>query len=121
MVCYVAHRCYCQLVGGLEGSYVVSRWKYDVCFSQRVAAFAEIIEVGAFARVKIVWKLVQSVAVLAEVGEVGARACVKTVWKLGQRVAVKAKAREAGSVSVASVIVNEVEALQYVIVSAQTI
>ena len=147
MVCYVAHRCYCQLVGGLEGSYVVSCWKYDVCFSQRPAVVAEVVEVGAFARVKIVWKLSQRVAVDAEAGEVGAKACVKIVWKLGQRpaagaevgevsartcvkivwklgqrVAVGAKVIEVGRcVSVASVIVNEVEALQYVIVSKQTI
>ena len=59
---------------------------------------------------------------LAEPGEVGARACVKAVWELGQRVAVGTEAREVGRcVSVASVIVNEVEALQYAIVSAQTI
>ena len=97
MVCYVAHRCYCQLVRVLEGSYVVSCWKYDVCFSQGIAAGTEVVEVCA-------------------------RACVKTVWKLSQRVAVVAEVREVGRcVSVASVIVNEVEALQYVIESAQTI
>ena len=60
-------------------------------------------------------------AAVAEVGEVGARACVKVVWKLSQRVTVRTEVGEDGSVSVASVIVNEVEALQYVIVSAQTI
>ena len=55
-------------------------------------------------------------------GEVGDRACVKIVWKFGQGLAAVAEVREAGRcVSVASVIVNEVEALQYVIVSAQTI
>ena len=55
-------------------------------------------------------------------GEVGARACVKTVWKLGQSVAEVAEVREVSRcVSVASVIVNEVEALQYVILFAQTI
>ena len=143
MVCYVAHRCYCQLVRGLEGSYVVSCWKYDVRFSQRVAvgaetieacAFArikivwklsqrvavpaEVIEVGAFARVKIVWKLSQSAAVVAEAIEVGDRTCVKIIWKLSQSVAVGAEVIEVGRcVSVASVIVNEVETLQYVIVS----
>ena len=57
MVCYVAHRCYCQLVRVVEGSYVLSCWKYDVRFSQREAVVAEVVEVGAFARVKIVWKL----------------------------------------------------------------
>ena len=143
MVCYVAHRCYCQLVGVVECSYVVSCWKYDVCFSQRVAVLAESSEVGSRTCVKIVWKLCQSVAEVAESSEVGARTCVKTVWKLGQRVAVLAESSEVGSrtcvkivwklgqrvadvaevgevsrcVSVASVIVNEVEALQYVIVS----
>ena len=97
MVCYVAHRCYCQLVRGFEYIYVVSCWKYDVCFSQREA-------------------------VLAEVGEVFARTCVKIVWKLGQRVTVVAEVGEVcRCVSVASVIVNEVEALQYAIVSTQTI
>ena len=61
-------------------------------------------------------------ASVAEVGEVCARACVKTVWKLGQSVAVRTEVGEVSRcVSVASVIVNEVEALQYVIVSAQTI
>ena len=55
-------------------------------------------------------------------GEVCARTCVKIVWKLSQRVAAVAEVREVSRcVSVASVIVNEVEALQYVIVSAQTI
>ena len=147
MVCYVAHRCYCQLVRGFEGSYVVSCWKYDVCFSQSVAVGAEVGEVGAracvktvwklsqrvavlaesseacaFARIKTVWKLGQGVAALAEAREVGSRACVKTVWELSQREAVVAEVGEVGRcVSVASVIVNEVEALQYVIVSAQTI
>ena len=86
MVCYVAHRCYCQLVRDVEGSYVVSCWKYDVCFSQGIAVVAETREVFAFACVKIVWKLGKRVAVLAEVAEVGSRACVKTVWKLSQRV-----------------------------------
>ena len=122
MVCYVAHRCYCQLVRGVDGSYVVSCWKYDVRFSQREASGAEAREVGAFASVKIVWKLGQSVAVLAEVGEVVSRTCVKTVWKLCQGIAFVAEVGEVGRfVSVASVIVNEVEALQYVIESAQTI
>ena len=146
MVCYVAHRCYCQLVRGIYSSYVVSCWKYDVCFSQGIAVSTEALEVGARACVKIVWELGQSVAFVEEVSEVGARACVKIVWKLCQRVAVVAEAveagagacvkivrklsqrvavgaeeGEAGSVSVASVSVNEVEALQYVIVSAQTI
>ena len=60
-------------------------------------------------------------AVVAEAIEIGARACVKTVWKLGQSVAAFAEVGEVSSVSVASVIVNEVEALQYVIESAQTI
>ena len=83
MVCYVAHRCYCQIVRGVEGSYVLSCWKYDVCFNQRVALLAESVEVGSFACVKTVWKLGQRVAVLAEVGEVGTRTCVKIVWKLG--------------------------------------
>ena len=83
---------------------------------------AEVGEVGARACVKTVRKLGQSAAVGAEVGEVGARACVKTVWKLSQRVAVRTEVREVGRcVSVASVIVNEVEAFQYAIVSAQTI
>ena len=55
---------------------------------------------------------------LAEVIEVCSRTCVKTVWKLGQRDALTAEIGEVGRcVSVASVIVNEVEALQYVIVS----
>ena len=91
MVCYVAHRCYCQLVRGLEGSYVVSCWKYDVCFSQSVAVGAEAVEVFARTYVKIVWKLSKRVAALAELVEVYARACVKTVWKLSQRVAVDAE------------------------------
>ena len=83
---------------------------------------AEFIEVGSSACVKIVWKLSQRVAVLAESSEVGARTCVKIVWKLGQRVADVAEVGEVGRcVSVASVIVNEVEALQYAIVSTQTI
>ena len=79
-------------------------------------------EVGARTCVKIVWELGQSVAVLAEAREVGARTCVKIVWELGQSGAVEAEVREVGRcVSVASVIVNEVEALQYAIVLAQTI
>ena len=82
---------------------------------------AEAREVCARTCVKTVWELCQRVAAAAEVDEVGAFARVKTVWKLGQRVAVGAEVGEAGSVSVASVIVNEVEALQYVIVSAQTV
>ena len=97
MVCYVAHRCYCQLVRGLEGSYVVSCWKYDVCFSHREAVLAEVVEAGAFAYVKIVWKLGQREAVLAEVGEVGAFASVKIVWKLCQSVAILAEFREVGA------------------------
>ena len=91
MVCYVAHRCYCQLVRDVEGSYVVSCWKYDVRFSQSIAVLAEAIEVDAFAYVKTVWELCQRVAVLAEVGEVDVKTCVKTVWKLGQRVAIAAE------------------------------
>ena len=80
------------------------------------------LEFGARACVKIVWKLGQGVAGFAEVGEFGARTCVKTVWKLSQRGAVVAETSEVcRCVSVASVIVNEVEALQYVVVSAQTI
>ena len=79
MVCYVAHRCYCQLVRGVEGSYVVSCWKYDVCFSQRVTVDAEVREVGARACVKTVWKLGQRETVGAEALEVGSRTCVKTV------------------------------------------
>ena len=87
-----------------------------------MAVGAEVGEVGAFASVKTVWKLSQRVAVLAEVGEVGARACAKIVWKLGQRAAEEAEVGEVSRcVSVASVIVNEVEALQYVIVHTQTI
>ena len=82
MVCYVAHRCYCQLVRGGEGSYVVSCWKYDVCFSQGIAAGAEVGEVGTRTYVKIVWKLSQGIAEGAEVIEVGNRTCVKIVWKL---------------------------------------
>ena len=97
MVCYVAHRCYYQLVRGIECSYVVSCWKYDVCFSQRVAVAAEVREVGAVAHVKIVWKLGKRVAVVAELVEVGAFACVKTVWKLGQSVAVIAESIEVGA------------------------
>ena len=59
---------------------------------------------------------------MAEVREVGARTCVKIVWELCQSIAVRAEVGEVcRCVSVASVIVNEVEALQYVIVSAQTI
>ena len=122
MVCYVAHRCYCQLVRGVEGFYVLSCWKYDVCFSHRVAVLAEVEEVSSRACVKVVWKLSQIVAVGTEEVEAGAFACVKIVWKLGQRVAVPAEVGEVSRcVSVASVIVNEVEALQYVILSAQTI
>ena len=90
VVCYVAHRCYCQLVRGGEGSYVVSCWKYDVCFSQGIASVAEVIEVSARAYDKTVWELGQSVALVEEAIEVGARACVKTVWKLCQRPAVLA-------------------------------
>ena len=97
MVCYVAHRCYCQLVRGFEGSYVVSCWKYDVCFNQREASGAEVREVGAFASVKIVWKLGQSVAAVAEAREVGVFARVKIVWKLCQRLAVVAEAIEIGA------------------------
>ena len=67
MVCYVAHRCYCQLVRGVEGSYVVSCWKYDVCFSQGIAFGAEVGEVGSRACVKIVWKLSQSIATVGSV------------------------------------------------------
>ena len=88
MVCYVAHRCYCQLVRVIEGSYVASCWKYDVCFSQGIAAVAETREDGARACVKTVWKLGQSTAVVAEVGEDSSFACVKIVWKFCQRVAV---------------------------------
>ena len=91
MVCYVAHRCYCQIVRGVECSYVVSCWKYDVRFNQREAAVAESSEVGARTRVKTVWKLGQRVALLAEAIEVGAFARVKIVWKLGQRVTVLAE------------------------------
>ena len=79
-------------------------------------------EVSARACVKIVWKLGQREAVLAESKEVGARACVKIVWKLSQRGAEVAEVGEVSRcVSVASVIVNEVEALQYDIAAAQTI
>ena len=79
-------------------------------------------EADAFARVKIVWKLGQSGALIAEVEEGGARTCVKVVWELGQSAAAVAEIIEVSRcVSVASVIVNEVEALQYVILSAQTI
>ena len=67
MVCYVTHRCYCQLVRVFECSYVVSCWKYDVRFSQGIAVVAEAIEVGAFACVKIVWKFGQRVAVGTEI------------------------------------------------------
>ena len=116
MVCYVAHRCYCKLVRGFEGSYVVSCWKYDVCFSQGIAVLAEVIEAISRTCVKIIWKLGQGVAVGAEVVEASSRTCVKIVWKLGQRVAAVTEVIESGRcVSVASVIVNEVEALQYVI------
>ena len=97
MVCYVAHRCYCQLVRGFEGSYVGSCWKYDVCFSQGIALVAEATKFGAFACVKTVWKLDKSVALVAEAIEVGVRACVKIVWKLSQRLAVLAEAIEVGS------------------------
>ena len=83
MVCYVAHRCYCQLVRGLECSYVASCWKYDVCFSQSIAVVEEAREVGARTCVKIVWKLGQGIAVGAEVVEAGSRTYVKIVWKLG--------------------------------------
>ena len=122
MVCYVAHRCYCQLVRGLECSYVVSCWKYDVRFSHRVAVVTEAREAFARTCIKIVWKFCQRVTSVAEVVEVGARACVKVVWKLCQRVTFSTEVGEVGRcVSVASVIVNEVEALQYAIVSAQTI
>ena len=87
-----------------------------------MAVVAEIGEVCAFARVKIVWKLCQRLAVIAEAIEIGARARVKIVWKLGQSVAAVAEVGEVSRcVSVASVIVNEVEALQYVIESAQTV
>ena len=91
MVCYVAHRCYCQLVRVFECSYVVSCWKYDVCFSQREAGGAEASEACARACVKTVWELGQGMALLAEALEVCSRACVKVVWKLGQRVAVLAE------------------------------
>ena len=97
MICYVAHRCYCQLVRVFEGSYVVSCWKYDVCFNQREAVLVDAAEVCTFARVKTVWKLCQSVAVGAEPGEVCARARVKTVWKLGQREEGVAEVREVGT------------------------
>ena len=97
MVCYVAHRCYCQLARGIEGSYVVSCWKYDVCFSQRVAVAAEAVEVCARTYVKTVWKLSQRVAVVAELVEVGAFASVKTVWKLSQGVAAVAESIEVGA------------------------
>ena len=83
MVCYVAHRCYCQLVGVVEGSYVVSCWKYDVCFSQSVALVEEAFEVCARTCDKVVWELGQRAAVLAEASEVGSRTYVKIVWKLG--------------------------------------
>ena len=73
---------------------------------------AEVIEVGARTCAKTVWKLCQRVTVGAEVREVGTRTCVKTVWKLCQRVTVVAEVGEVcRCVSVASVIVNEVEAL----------
>ena len=81
-----------------------------------MAFVAEFIEVCSFTCVKIVWKLCQRPAVPAEATEVGTRTCVKLVWKLGQRVAAVTEVIESGRcVSVASVIVNEVEALQYVI------
>ena len=76
MVCYVAHRCYCQLVRGFECSYVVSCWKYDVRFSQSIAVVTEVFEVFARACVKTVWKLGQGITVVAEVGEAGATRCV---------------------------------------------
>ena len=85
MVCYVAHRCYCQLVRGVECSYVLSCWKYDVRFSQGIAVVAEVIEVVSRTCVKIVWKFCQRVAEAAEAVEGGAFTCVKIVWKLGQR------------------------------------
>ena len=97
MICYVAHRCYCQLARGIEGSYVVSCWKYDVCFSHRVAVAAEVVEVCARTYVKIVWKLGKRVAVVAELVEVGDFARVNTVWKLGQREAVVAESIEVGA------------------------
>ena len=87
MICYVAHRCYCQLVRGFECSYVVSCWKYDVRFSQGIAVIAELVEVGAFTCVKIVWKFCQGIAVNAELVEVGDFTCVKTVWKFCQGLA----------------------------------
>ena len=104
MVCYVAHRCYCQLARGFECSYVVICWKYDVCFSQRVAVVAEAREACAFACVKIVWKLCQRVAVVAEVREVFARTCVKIVWKLGQSVTVVAQVGEVGAFACANTV-----------------
>ena len=91
MVRYVAHRCYCQLAGGVEGSYVVSRWKYDVCFSQGIAVVAEVSEVSARTYVKVFWKLCQRVAALAESREVSSSAGVKVVWKLGKSAAVGAE------------------------------
>ena len=91
MVCYVAHRCYCKLVRIVEGSYVVSCWKYDVCFSQREAVIAEVREVSARAYVKVFWKLCQGVAVLAESSEVSSSAGVEIVWKLSQGVAAVAE------------------------------
>ena len=91
MVRYVAHRCYRQLVRIVEGSYVVSRWKYDVCFSQGVAAVAEVGEVSAFACVKIIRKLCQGVAALAESSKVSSSAGVDIVWKLGKSGAVGAE------------------------------
>ena len=122
MVCYVAHRCYCQLVGVVECSYAVSCWKYDVCFSQGIAAVEEAREFCSRTCVKTVWNLGQSVAVVAETREVGDRTCVKIGWKLCQSEAVETEVGEVGRcVSVASVIVNEVKALQYAIVSTQTI
>ena len=79
-------------------------------------------EVDARTCVKIVWNLCQRVVGAAEVGEIGAISCVKTVWKFCQGIAVLAEVGEVcRCVSVASVIVNEVEALQYVIESTQTI
>ena len=91
-------------------------------FSQGIAALAEVGEVGARTSDKTVWKLGKRVAAVAEVGEVSSIACVKTVWKLSQGIAAVAEVGEVDRhSSVTFVIVNEVEALQYVIVSAQTI
>ena len=97
MVCYVAHRCYCQLVRCFECSYVLICWKYDVCFSQSIAVEAEVIEVCAFTHVKIVWEFSQRVAIAAEAIEVCTRTCVKIVWKFSQGIAVGAEVIESGS------------------------